>query len=211
MNVPHTMELQKLYYVHDPMCSWCWAFNPIWDDVSHRLAGKVVIDRVLGGLAADTDQPMPEDLQQAIQNIWRTIQKAVPGTTFNFDFWESCSPRRATHAACRAVIAVIRQAPELESEMILSIQKAYYRDARNPSDNSVLIDLAGALGLDPKRFAEDLDSLATTQELERQIAFAREMGARGFPSLILENRESGYRLLEIDYHNSDKILEQITC
>lgn len=191
------------------MCSWCWAFNPVWDDLIHRLSGQVVIDRVLGGLAPDTNQPMPKELQQTIQNIWRTIQQTVPGATFNFDFWKNCRPRRATHAACRAVIAVILQAPELESEMILSIQKAYYRDARNPSDNPVLIDLAGALGLDTKRFAEDLDSFSTIAELDRQIAFAREIGARGFPSLIHENGESGYRLLEIDYHNADRMLEQM--
>lgn len=209
MNVAINNVKSKLYYVHDPMCSWCWAFNSVWADVTGRLPESITLERVLGGLAPDTEQAMPEELQQKIQNTWRTIQEVVPGTAFNFDFWKDCNPRRATYAACRAVIAATKQATELEASMILSIQKAYYRDARNPSDNSVLIDLAASLDMDTKQFAEDLDSAATNEELARQIALSRKLGARGFPSLILETGESGYRRLDIDYLDPNKILDQM--
>jgi putative protein-disulfide isomerase len=199
----------KLFYVHDPMCSWCWAFQPVWGRLVERLPGTVAIVRVLGGLAPDTSQPMPEELRRKIQQIWRTIEIEVPGIRFNFDFWKNCTPRRATYAACRAVIAAVRQAPDLEVKMIRSIQKAYYCDARNPSDDSVLIDLAVSLKLDRERFTEDLGSPETLGELNRQVAFARRLGVRGFPSLVLENHEPGYKLLEIDYHNADVMLDQV--
>ncbi|MGH8553096.1 MAG: DsbA family protein, partial [Methylococcales bacterium] len=199
----------RLYYVHDPMCSWCWAFNPIREKLLGSLQDYVGIIRVLGGLAPDTNQPMPEELQRKIQLIWRTIQTEVPGTCFNFDFWTNCNPRRATYAACRAVIAAAGQSPDLEREMILSIQEAYYCEARNPSDRPVLIDLAAELGLDPGRFAEDLDSSQTIQELKRQIAFTRTMGVRSFPALVLENLGRGYKPLHIDYHHAGYMLEQI--
>ncbi len=191
------------------MCSWCWAFNPVRERLLSSLPDSVEIIRVLGGLAPDTNQPMPEELQCKIQLIWRTIEAEVPGIRFNFDFWINCDPRRATHAACRAVIAAAGQASELETEMILAIQKAYYCEVRNPSDKTLLVDLAAELGLDRKRFAEDLDSLQTIQELNRQIAFARAMGVRSFPSLVLENLGRGYKLLNIDYHDADFMLEQI--
>ena len=35
--------------------------------------------------------------------------------------------------------------------MIEAIQRAYYLEARNPSDRSTLLDLADNLGLDPDR------------------------------------------------------------
>ncbi|MFT6977114.1 MAG: putative protein-disulfide isomerase, partial [Shewanella psychromarinicola] len=25
------MPNTTLYYVHDPMCSWCWGYRPTWD------------------------------------------------------------------------------------------------------------------------------------------------------------------------------------
>ncbi|MGR9106681.1 MAG: DsbA family protein [Gammaproteobacteria bacterium] len=191
------------------MCSWCWAFDPVWKRLLARLPESLGVVRVLGGLAPDTDQPMPVDLQFKIQEIWRTIEIAVPGTRFNFDFWKICAPRRATYAACRAVIAAAREAPELEAAMIASIQKAYYREARNPSERAVLIDLAASIGLDRARFAANLDAAETVLELNNQIGFARELGVRGFPSLVLEVQGRGRKGLEIDYHEETIMLRQI--
>ncbi|MGH8498442.1 MAG: DsbA family protein [Methylococcales bacterium] len=199
----------RLYYVHDPMCSWCWAFHTVREKLLECLPESVRVHFILGGLASDTDQPMPEELKRKIQSIWLKIQAEVPGTLFNFDYWNNCKPRRATYAACRAVIAAAGQSPDLEREMILSIQEAYYCEARNPSDRPVLIDLAAELGLDPGRFAEDLDSSQTIQELKRQIAFTRTMGVRSFPALVLENLGRGYKPLHIDYHHAGYMLEQI--
>lgn len=198
-----------LYYVYDPMCSWCWAFNPVRERLLARLPESVRIVWVLGGLAPETDQPMPEELKRKIQRTWRTIEVEVPGTRFNYDFWKNCEPRRSTYPACRAVIAAAGQASDLEQQMVLAIQRAYYCEARNPSDKAVLIELAGSLGLDRRRFSEDLDSSETVQELNRQIVFARSMGVSGFPSLVLEHLDRGYRLLEIDYRNPDSMLDQV--
>jgi len=49
------MPLQ-LYYFHDPMCSWCWAFRPLWQEIAAGLLDHVNGQRVLGGLVPDTDQ-----------------------------------------------------------------------------------------------------------------------------------------------------------
>ena len=95
----------------------------------------------MGGLAPDIDRPMHQDLQDTIRGIWRTIQRTVPGTEFNFGFWESGHPRRSTYPACRAVIAARHQG-NYEVAMIDGIQRAYYLHARNPSYDATLIALA---------------------------------------------------------------------
>jgi putative protein-disulfide isomerase len=197
-----------LYYVHDPMCSWCWAFRPTWQEIKARLPPSIHIHYVLGGLAPDTDQPMPLELQRKIQGIWERIRKEVPNTEFNFDFWKECQPRRSTYPACRAIIAALRQEEKFEEAMILLIQRAYYLQARNPSDDSTLIALAIELGLDKQRFLKDLNSLETQKELTRQIQFSRMLGADGFPSLILKQLESYYPI-SFDYNEPSAALRQI--
>jgi len=47
--------------------------------------------RTLGGLAPDTAQTMPPAMQAKLKAIWQTIQQTVPGTPFNFEFWEKCT------------------------------------------------------------------------------------------------------------------------
>lgn len=197
-----------LYYVHDPMCSWCWAFRPVWQEIRAALAKSIPIQYVLGGLAADTNQSMPFELQQKIQEIWKTIKKQVPGATFNFNFWTQCQPRRSTYPACRAVIAAAKQDASFGETMILLIQQAYYLQARNPSDDSTLMELAMELGLDQQRFMADLNSKVTQEELFRQIQFTRQIGAQGFPSLIL-HQAGRYHPIRFSYQDASTTLIQI--
>jgi len=198
--------MKKLFYIHDPMCSWCWGFNRTWSEVEEALHGKLEIEYVVGGLAQDSDQPMPEDMQMMLQNTWRAIQQKIPGTRFNFEFWSKCKPRRSTYPACRAVLAAKQQ--NAEKEMILAIQHGYYMQAKNPSDNHTLELLARELGLDAALFSKDLNSTEIQTQLIKQIEFGLSIGAQGFPSLILRTGKDVKRV-QIDYNSSDEIIQQL--
>jgi len=199
-----------LWYIHDPMCSWCWAFRPVWDALRRQLPDAVEVKYLLGGLAPDSDAPMSAATQAMIRRHWQTIEKRVPGSRFNDDFWTLCSPRRSTYPACRAVIAAAKQNPSLEDAMILSIQQAYYLQARNPSDDDVLIELASTLSLDSGRFRTDLNSAETQAELLSEIHTSRNMGVTGFPALVLEVNGL-YRHIRIDYNDAAVMLQQLTA
>lgn len=151
---------------------------------------------------------MLQEMQHHLQDTWRNIQRCVPGTRFDFAFWERCTPRRSTYPACRAVIAARQQAAESEEPMIFAIQQAYYLQARNPSDAEVLIALAGEIGLDTTRFTVDLDAAQTHAQLLEEIAFGRAIGVQGFPSLVLAST-GGYSVLDFDYNDPQVVLEQL--
>lgn len=202
-----TRQPVTLYYVHDPMCSWCWGFAPVWQQVHERLADSPVqVKYLLGGLAPDSDQPMAQEMQATLQNVWRRIQQHIPGTEFNFDFWRQCQPRRSTWPACRAVLAAGNQ--QQAQPMISAIQQAYYLRAMNPSDDEVLVQLAVELGLDGARFTADLNSAETHAALQQQMQLAHSMPINGFPSLVLQT-EQGYRPLPLDYHSAQTILDAV--
>jgi putative protein-disulfide isomerase len=197
-----------LYYAHDPMCSWCWAFRPAWERITSALPEKIEVRRILGGLAPDSQEPMSPDMQLFLQQTWRNIERRVPGTRFEYRFWQDCTPRRSTYPACRAVIAAKCQAPGFEEPMIHAIQRAYYLQARNPSDAGVLVQLAGEIGLDTERFAFDSGTAQTHDRLMEEIAFGRAIGVQGFPSLVLQGRD-GYRPLSYDYNDPEVVLAQL--
>lgn len=190
------------------MCSWCWGFRPVWQQVQEALPDEIQARYVVGGLAPDSDAAMPQDMQLSIAATWQMIQKEIPGTQFNFDFWSRCLPRRSTYPACRAVIAAGKQKPATESQMLLAIQQAYYLRAENPSDYPVLIQLAELIGLDKERFATDIHSDEVEQILQQNIQLAHSMYVYSFPSLILE-RNGKQDTIKIDYNDPDKILQQI--
>ena len=194
-----------LYYFHDPMCSWCWGFRPAWQKILDRLPEGIEVKYVLGGLAPDSREPMPEDMRTYLQKTWQTIHQKL-GTEFNFDFWTKCKPRRSTYPACRAVIAAENQ--QTGNKMILAIQQAYYLRAMNPSDDETLITLAEELGLDKDKFESELNVPQTQTELERQIAFASQCDVQGLPTLVLELNEQ-HQIVHHDYLDPDVVIAQL--
>ena len=62
--------LKTLYYVHDPMCSWCWAFRSSLNTLIEKLPREINIIRLLGGLAPDSDMPMPENIREYVLKNW---------------------------------------------------------------------------------------------------------------------------------------------
>jgi putative protein-disulfide isomerase len=209
----------SLYYVHDPMCSWCWGYRPVWDNLQQYLPRSIKVKYVAGGLAPDSDTPMPLAQQQMIQDHWRTIESKL-GTQFNHDFWMQNTPRRSTYNACRAAIAAHKQG--CEKEMIEAIQQGYYLRALNPSDKDVLIALAKELTVelarpeasritikfDSVQFICDLSSAETEQELSRQVSLARVLTQQGFPSLVLEH-DGKRQQISIDYNDYKSTLADI--
>jgi putative protein-disulfide isomerase len=199
----------RLIYVHDPMCSWCWAFSPVFERLRCQLPDALATTRLLGGLAPDDDAPMPASLRDYLEATWHRITREVPGTRFNFAFWTDCVPRRSTWPACRAVIAARRQDPASEDTMIRAIQQAYYLEARNPSDTETLLALAAGAGLDTDAFRRALHAPATRAELATEIDTARRLGADSFPSLRLQV-DGRVAAIPVDYRDPAPIRSAIT-
>lgn len=198
-----------LVYAHDPMCSWCWGFRPVLQRLRSRLSSQVGFRPLLGGLAPDCDQPMPEALQRHLQATWRQIAQRIPGTEFNFAFWRDCQPRRSTYPACRAVIAARLIAAASEEPMIFAIQHAYYLQARNPSDLSTLVDLATQLSLDPRRFRNLLIGERVELLLQEEITEARRLGLNSFPGLAMQLPDGNCQHIAVDYRDERTMLDTV--
>ncbi|GJL83509.1 MAG: DsbA family protein [marine bacterium B5-7] len=182
----------KLYYIVDPMCSWCYAFRPSWQALIATLNEQsdeaIEVKYVMGGLAPDSDQPMAESMRHGIANTWRQIE-ARTGAVFNHDYWRLNTPRRSTYPACRAVLCAGMLMDNGLVVMLEAIQNAYYTQAMNPSLIDVLCDIAGSIGLDRDEFKQYLQSDEVNDALKRDLEFARALGIGGFPSVIAARAE----------------------
>ena len=190
------------------MCSWCWAFKPTWDKVKEALLDQIEVVYILGGLAPDSNKPMPIETREYVKENWKRIQKMIPDTRFNYDFWTSCEPKRSTYPACRAVICAKEQNPDFENLMIYGIQKSYYLEAQNPSNKNVLIKIAKELGLDTEKFKLDLKSSQVNEILFDEIKLAGSMNINSMPSLALQINGT-LKLIDIDYLDTNYVVKQI--
>jgi putative protein-disulfide isomerase len=203
------MANTTLYYVHDPMCSWCWGYRPTWDtlqaQLQQQLGQQLTIKYLVGGLAPDSDLPMPRPMQQMLQQTWQKITQQL-GTKFNHDFWHLCQPRRSTYPACRA--SIIARQYGLEKQMINAIQQAYYLNAKNPSDLDTLVAIAIQVGIPEAPFVEQLAANDIDKQLLQEINLAGQLPIQGFPSLVLMVDNNAYSI-RLDYHQWQTSLADI--
>ncbi|MEH6625014.1 MAG: DsbA family protein [Motiliproteus sp.] len=196
-----------LIYVMDPMCSWCWAFAPALRELKTKLPSSIPCHTLLGGLAPDSTEPMPEAMQQQIKQIWQHIEGRT-GAQFNYDFWTTNTPRRSTYNACRAVIAAGEQLTDRSDEMIEAIQQGYYLNANNPSDTEVLVGLAEAIGLNPAAYRDRLLSPATETLLQQHLSYKDALGIQGFPCLLWFNGKT-FEWLSQGYTEANQLLARM--
>jgi len=195
-----------IYYVVDPMCSWCWGFAPVWREFVSEIPESVAVVDLMGGLAPDNEAPMDSAMRQYVQDAWGAV-KARTGAEFNFEFWNKCEPKRSTYPACRAVIAAGEQASGARSLMYDAIQRAYFLEARNPSDAEALECVAGEIGLDRKQFTEDLGSDHINRIFQLELESVAKLGVSGFPTIVVKRESPGeparYDLLAAGFSELD--------
>lgn len=194
-----------LYYIYDPMCSWCWGFRPVWAQTKAALSGQIRVVYVLGGLAPETETPMPSAMQEQLQQTWRRIQTHC-GVAFNFDFWTRNTPRRSTYPACKACL--VAREYDRELAMYERIQHFYYLEAGNPSLYENLYTLADEVGLPGQAFRQRIQSQAIEDAFLQERMFAEQLGAEGYPSLVLA-RGDRQRLIAHSYTDVGENLRQI--
>ena len=206
-NYQGIIKMTTLHYFVDPMCSWCYGFTSEMQKIISMLPTDITLRYVMGGLAPDSEEPMPQEMQNYIQNHWRTVAQRT-GVIFNFDFWTNCIPKRSTYPACRAVIAASLQKETYKLRMLTAIQQAYYLQAKNPSVLETLIEIAVELGLNREQFANDLTSSHVEELLATDFKFKNNLGIQGFPALVLEEKDN-YYALTIGYASSEIVLNRL--
>lgn len=190
----------------DPMCSWCYGFQPELDEFLHHYP-NAQITWVMGGLAPDNDEPMDNELKQTIVSYWHQIESKTQ-VTFNHDFWQLNTPYRSTFMACRAVIAAETLRENSASEMAKAIQAAYYQQAKNPSLVAILVDCAINIGLNKDAFSKTLASDETQTRLEQDFALSHQLGVSGFPSLFYIAPNNHAYPLALGYCKTAQLIQQ---
>lgn len=206
------MSDQRLLYVMDPMCSWCYAFRNALNELQQRF--ELPVQWVMGGLAPDSDEPMPDNMRETLAGYWHTIEEKT-GTRFNHEYWQVATPKRSTYPACRAVVATQLLAPERARAMVEAIQNAYYLNAKSPSELETLVDCATDIGLDAAEFLKQLQSEETEQLFQQHMGIAQQLQVQGFPSLFLVDNQNraiqiaaGYIAIPQLVANMERALQQ---
>ena len=179
------MSTPELIYVGDPLCSWCWGFQPSWRKLRLSHPARFRYSLLVGGLRTGASAlPLDDRLRAYLADAWREVGKRS-GQPFDYGFLAGAEFVYDTEPACRAVVAARLIAPERVFDYNESLQDAFYRRGLDPTDRSTFLTVAREQGLSEDELDVALSSVDVERETRRDFERTRSLGVHGFPTVIL--------------------------
>src|SRR5690554_5611280 len=196
-----------MYYVTDPICSHCWALEPVLRRFEHEYGQHLNVRVVMGGLLPKwdgfADRANGIGGPQDVGHHWREVGEAsrmpIDGSLWLRD------PVTSSYPPSRVFVVLRERDPELARTFMRRAREAVFAFDRNIADPAVLAELVDGLGvadLDGASVVAEADSERGIALLQRDLDLAREHGVRGFPTILLMDEEgvgtkvTGVRQLE---------------
>lgn len=177
------MDAPHLIYFADPMCSWCYGFSPVIDDIRRAFGRSLPIRVIMGGLRPGTDEPLTAARKAEIVGHWSHVHEAT-GLPFDPAVLDREEFVYDTDPAARAVVVVRREGEELAADFLARVQRAFYAENQDVTSGAVLAALAAELGADRERFLAQWGSEEAKAETWRDYAISQRAGVTGFPTLV---------------------------
>lgn len=200
------MDEPHLIYFADPMCSWCYGFSPVIDEIRRNFGRALPVKVVMGGLRPGTEQTMTEAAKAEVVGHWSHVHEAT-GLPFDRHALDREGFRYDTDPGARAVVVVRRESEELAVAYLGRAQKAFYAEGRDVTSVEVLADLAAELGMDRAAFLEQWNTEDAKAETWRDYAISQRAGVTAFPTLVGgPNAEGVYGVVTRGYAPAEQVL-----
>ncbi|WP_407671589.1 DsbA family protein [Paenibacillus guangzhouensis] len=184
----------ELYYVTDPICSHCWALEPVLRRFKEQYGHYFNFHTVMGGLLEKwSDEPVdprngisgPADVFGHWREVGEYSRMPIDGSLMlNNPVQSSFPPSR--------VFKVIQKNNNdaLAYDYLRRSREALFVFNRNIAEESIMIDIVNQLGLDGEAIVRDAEHQSGQQLLNEDFSLARRLGVRGFPTIVMINEDN---------------------
>lgn len=183
-----------LYYVTDPICSHCWAIEPVLRRFIEQYGHYFNVHTVMGGLLEKWhDGPIdpangiykPADVAGHWREVGEHSRMPIDGSLM-ID-----NPVQSSYPPSRVFKIIQKNHNEAKAfEFLRRAREALFAFNQNISEPSVMIEIVNKLGLDGKAIVNEAEQPIGQQLLNADFSLVRNLGARGFPTIIMINEEN---------------------
>ncbi|MBS4179090.1 DsbA family protein [Lederbergia citrea] len=185
-------KLIDLYYVTDPICSHCWALEPVLRRFEEQYGQYFNFHTVMGGLLekwdgfADVSNGIsnPSDVASHWREVGEYSRMPIDGTV-----WLE-NPIQSSYPPSRVFKTIQKTDEKLATAFLRQAREAVFAFNENIGEERVLIDIVNQLGLNGEKIVQEANLSTGQQLLNEDFGLARSLGVRGFPTIIMVNEDN---------------------
>jgi putative protein-disulfide isomerase len=186
--------IQKVdvYYVTDPICSHCWALEPVLRRFEEEYGQYVKLHTIMGGLLKNWDGfadvkngiGSPADVAGHWREVGEHSRMPIDGS-----LWLT-NPIHSSYPPSRVFKVIQQNMNEAAARTFLRrAREAVFAFNRNIGEEKVLIDIVNQMGLEGTSTVKEAEGQVGEALLQEDFALAGTLGVRGFPTIIMINEE----------------------
>ena len=180
-----------LYYVTDPICSHCWALEPVLRKFTEQYGQYFNMHTLMGGLLekwdgfADVSNGIngPEDVAGHWREVGEHSRMPIDGTVWLTD------PIESSFIPSRVFKVIQQQNSEIATAFLRRAREALFAFNKNIAKDDILIELVNQVGLDGVKIVAQSKLPDADTSLQEDFQLVRQLGVRGFPTIVLLNEE----------------------
>ncbi|MHA6481747.1 DsbA family protein [Paenibacillus sp. strain BS8-2] len=181
-----------LYYVTDPICSHCWALEPVFRRFTEQYGQYFKLHTIMGGLLeswngfADVKNTInkPSDVASHWKEVGAHSRMPIDGS-----LWLT-NPIQSSYPPSRVFKCIQRIDANLANVYLRRLREAVFVDNQNVAEEAVLIDIVSQLNLNGEEIVKQSFRSEAKEWLEEDFELVSQLGVRGFPTIVMMNEEN---------------------
>lgn len=175
----------KIIYFTDPICSSCWGIEPQLRKLKLAYGDHFAIEYRMGGLLPDWSYNSggisgPKDVAKHWDEVSVYYDMPIDG-----DVWLE-DPLSSSFPPSIAFKAAQMQDEKKAIDFLRKMREYLFLEKKNIEKWEIVEKVAIETGLNPVQLKKDYESKAV-QLFQNDLALAKQMGVRGFPSIFITN------------------------
>ena len=204
--MPEQNQPVVIDYYTDILCVWAWIAQPRLDEVHRQWGETILVRQRFVDHLGDCYRKIPPQWgqQEGFETYGKHVVEAAAGhesATVNPGLWSQVRPLSSlpSHLALKA--AELSAGGDAAAELALHIRRAFFCDAQDVAQRSVLLSIANEAAIDTAALQVQLENGAAAAALSADLRAANDAGVRGSPTWILNDGRQvlygnvGYRIL----------------
>lgn len=178
-------------YFTDVLCVWAWVSQQRIERLQQALGNKVDLKFRYLDVFGDTQTKM--QTQWADRGLYQGFAEHVeksascePNAVINPEIWRDIQPTTSSNAHLMLKAVELAYSAEKSSEMAAVIRKAFYINAFDISQLSILLKLMKEQWLDDNKIQSYVDNGKAIAALMTDYQYAKQQSLKGSPTYIID-------------------------
>jgi putative protein-disulfide isomerase len=188
------MSKDKIIYVFDPMCGWCFGFGKVMTEFEVQYKDSFDFGIISGGMVVGEREGPVGDFADYILGAYKRVEE-YSGIKFGQPYIDQLKTKSLWSSSVKPSVALETFKtfnPEKAIEFGHEIQKAYFVKGKDLRDEEVYKELIKPYNIDEKDFIAKLNSDEARKAAADGFQTSANWGVTGFPAVIMVHDNKYY-------------------